>query len=201
MFKALLHKLPLIFVLFGIVLCSCDGRKSKNDLLKESIIKFKDSIEPIEIVKYFPKEYEETQTDTILSNGYAVHIKAYVSMKDAVSNEYQIDSKTTIKDVFRKRLYEINVEREGVLIFNKLINTNFFSSHGKIEKLNLSKTIVNNIEVNQELSMQDNLFLTAEIVNVSSEKAKYYKHTFFNIIIDSKGIHQLNKLHTFKNLI
>ncbi|RYH71869.1 hypothetical protein EVU94_14420 [Flavobacteriaceae bacterium 144Ye] len=116
------------YYLFAVLLCvafsSCDGRKSHKESLEESVTEFKDSIGPIENIKYFPEEYAETVTDTILSNGYRVKLKTYTDMENSVLNEFKVDT-IVHKHYYREFIASIYIEKEGVEISNLNIDKDF----------------------------------------------------------------------------
>ena len=55
----------LILVCVGFV--SCDGRKSRSESLKKSVAEFNEKQSDVVIVSYYPKEYTEVVTDTLIS--------------------------------------------------------------------------------------------------------------------------------------
>lgn len=147
-----MYKISLILIsIFSVALTNCDGRKTKSEALKESVEKFRDSIEPINIVEYIPKVYSEVKTDTILSNGFVVKIKNYTDMQNSVSHNYQVDSITTRTDIYRKWISEVSVEKDGKLIFNKIINDDFFLSEVDNNQKALTRAITSGVHFDQEL--------------------------------------------------
>ncbi|WP_248722882.1 hypothetical protein [Seonamhaeicola sp. ML3] len=198
MFRKLIRRLPLFIIVIAIGFCSCDGRKSKNDLFKASVAEFNDSIDPIQITTFYPESYREHLKDTVLSNGYSVSIKTIVDMTDSISNTYRANKTTTVKDVFRKKSSQVIVKKNDKIIFDKIIDFNFYYDNGEIPKEHLKNTLCNSVEVNQELSTGDSLYLTTDIVSVTPE---LYTHYFFNLKIDTNGSYTLNRWRAYENKI
>ena len=63
-----------------IYIISCDGRQNKRESLQKSITEFNAKYSQSESITFFPKEYTEIVTDSIVSNRVKVSIKNYSSM-------------------------------------------------------------------------------------------------------------------------
>lgn len=137
----------LILVCVGFV--SCDGRKSQSESLKESIEKFKDSVGPIEIIKYIPKDYAENVTDTILSNGFRIKIKTFTDMEHGIVDSISIKDSITSKTIRRDFLSEVTVFKNDRQIFSKTIDKSTFEKQYELIKGQLKEMILSSVWVNQ----------------------------------------------------
>ncbi|WP_372935539.1 hypothetical protein [Seonamhaeicola sp.] len=189
MYKALYKIILLLILPIIITFCSCESRQSKNDLLQESISKYKNDFKLIEVKNYYPKTYNEIITDTILSNGYTVKIKTFTDMNNAVS----VVSKTSTiyqTDYYRQVTSEVVVFKNNKLIFNKSFNSNFLKQH-VFENKNSNNFINNYVYVDEAASLNSNkLVLIASQISPKSNTKDIYK-----IEIDETGLFTLNKLN------
>ncbi|WP_406683670.1 hypothetical protein N1F78_13390 [Seonamhaeicola sp. MEBiC1930] len=188
MYKKFLNRLPIFLIIAFIVVCSCDGRKSKNDFLQDSITKFKDTTEPIEVIKYTPKQYTEIKTDTILSNGFTVKIKSYTDMNNSVLQTIKTSS-SVVKLNFRKVISEVVAYKNDELIFKKELNTAFF-----LENLpdidNTLEYINNEVYIDEEQSLKTN-----KLVLITSRcLPRTHNCPDYSIIIDEKGNYKVKEI-------
>lgn len=181
--------------LFGLILIliigftSCDGRKTKNQALLESIEEFKKSAS-LEVNVYVPETYLEREVDTLLSNGYRVKIRTYSDMSNSVLF-------TKIKDTinyqtnYRNFKFDIRIEKEGKLIYNesfdkKKVNTalNYKANFNSESDLyNFDKlAVLKSIQVNDDPSYVNMVLI--DIMYVIPEVDRVASHTLF---IDEKG--------------
>ncbi|WAC02845.1 hypothetical protein N7U66_04210 [Lacinutrix neustonica] len=120
-----MNKFILLILITLIGLLSCDGRdrvyKTNAEVLKAHQLLDLFS----ERVTYVPEKYTTVVTDTILSNGFRIKIKAYIDMENAV---LKISHSDGLKDKkhFRNRKAEITVKKNNKLIFSKIIDNDFF---------------------------------------------------------------------------
>ncbi|WP_299554331.1 hypothetical protein [Seonamhaeicola sp.] len=194
MYKALLNKLPLLFLLLTIAFCSCDSRKSKNDLLRESITKYKDSIEPIVIVKYIPEENRVTETDTILTTGFRYKISSSVDMNHAIIKEVATD--TVIKKYhYRKSIVKLQVFSENKLIFDATIDSTFLNNYsGLVEEIKDADLIISDLRLDPKSLLSpkaDKIFFKIRAYNPNHEL-----DVRINLHIDKKGHYNM---HTSKS--
>lgn len=180
----------LLLTLIILSILSCNGNKTKHDTLKDSVEKFKDSLETLEVEAYIPENYSEVKTDTILSNGFTISIKTYTDMKRFVTFKYNVDETLTHIDKYRDWISEVKIKKDNVLIFDKILNANFFIEQDKTLIDSVSKAINNKVWVNEDLPLEKNyVYLLGGFIFPESEKVIYY-----DIKIDSKGSYSLKKL-------
>lgn len=170
--------MPLFFGLI-ISLASCDGRKNRNDALKESVTKFKDSIKPTEIIKYFPEVYEEIETDTILNNGFRVKVKTFTDMEQNVLNEFVIDT-IHYKYYYRNYTNKLEIFYKDKLIIDEYINKSNFTKDE--DTLFWNDAILGGFSLEDININLDKVYINAFFCLVESEFCKEYK-----ISIDKEG--------------
>ncbi|MEP3836828.1 MAG: hypothetical protein ABJM36_04235 [Algibacter sp.] len=171
------------------MLLNCDGRKTKQDALKTSIIKFKDSIETIEIIEYIPKKYSEIKTDTILSNGFTVKVSSITDMDNSILKSFQKDS-ASIKQYHRKRIVTLEISLNGKLLFDKQIDTLFLKSYKGLAKSIISKDLIISdlrIDPKTSLSPKTELYMFITAYNPGDKFDKRFQLHF-----DKSGNYRLN---------
>ena len=75
-----MKNIVIIFTLITALFMSCDGRQSQRESLQNALNDFNKNQTPIDVIEYYPKEYTEIVTDTIISNTLEVKIKNYTLM-------------------------------------------------------------------------------------------------------------------------
>src|SRR5690606_3376094 len=115
-------------------------RSSDLDSLKEK--KLLDSFS--ENVQYFPKEYAEVETDTLLSNGFRVVINIKSKMDSNILVETR---KATIQEkrYYRNFIGKVTVFKENTLLLSKEITKLFVENELNNPEVDLSKYRLNNI--------------------------------------------------------
>lgn len=176
----------IIFIIFiGIVtFTSCNNTTTESDSLKQAVSKFKNTVEPIEFLEYFPNGYSEKQTDTILSNGITVHIKSYTDMNKGVVLETTKDSVSVVKEVHRKWISEIKIEKEGALIFSEIIEDDFFKKHMHLDSEKLSDCIVLDTTLYTDYYKNTDDYI---LIQTGLAHLKEKKNLFYDLKIDIDG--------------
>ena len=146
----------VIFLLLFFAFISCDGRdratKTNQEILNET--KLLDSFS--ENIQYFPKEYSEKVTDTILSNDYNIRIKLVSDMTNSVLNSFQIDS-IKYKHHYRDFSTEIIVKKKGRSIFNKNFKKSDFALRDTLNANFLNnESVMCFSRLDQEVSLKTN---------------------------------------------
>lgn len=180
----------LFFLLVTVIsFISCDGRKTKVEILKESVTKFKDSLGTLEIVEYIPKEYTEAKTDTILSNGFSISIKTYTNMKKSVTIKHKIDTITYVEH-HRDWISEVKIKKNKNLIFDKKIDKEFFLKNNIKISDYLSGAINTKVWIDEEASIEkDSISLLTVFLNPEDDDFLIYR-----IKIGNRGNYSLKKL-------
>ncbi len=179
--KNILFLIAIICIAF----ISCDGRKSKSMALKESIEEFNQNQSDIETVIYYPKEYTEVVTDTIISDGLKIHIKNYSLKNEAVlisSPKKTLQEEATYHRVFES---EIVVSTPSKIIFSGYISAAQFKEKSYDPFWN--HATLQHAWVNQELSTTHHVQVDVSFIN---PKENSYK--LFRISIGADGQEQIN---------
>lgn len=177
-----MKNLFFIIAIISIVFMSCDGRKSKNVALKESIKEFRPKESNSELVTYYPKEYTEVVTDTILSNQVKVRIRNYSLNNEAIliSDE---SSPTKIKyhRVFESDVLITAPSRE---LFKTHISAIQFASINPDEFWD--NATLQHVWLNEELSTIEDIQLEMSFINPNNESYKLFRMT-----VDKVGKQQI----------
>ncbi|MGC6430629.1 MAG: hypothetical protein ACON5F_06285 [Jejuia sp.] len=190
----------IIFIVFiGIVaFTSCNNRTTKRDSLKQAVSKFKNTVEPIEFVEYFPNGYSEKQTDTILSNGITVRIKSYTDINKGVVLEKTKDSVSVVNEIHRKWISEIKIEKEGILIFSEIIDDAFFKKHMHLDSEKLSNCIVLDTALYTDHYKNTDDYI---ILHTGLAYLKEKKNLFYDLKIDTEGRLEITDLSNIDETI
>jgi len=154
-----------------ITLSSCDGRdkafrSTQSDLFENKVL---DTFTAP--IHYYPESYAEKVTDTILSNGYKVHIKLYSDMNNAI----------IIKDEerthFRDFIVDVKITKENKSIFNDTIDKAFLLDKELFDVNATKQFLVQDFWIeNIEYNGTPTLFL--EYINPESRKNRVLKFIF-----------------------
>ena len=186
-----MNKLILLFFGLIITLISCDGRKTRNDALKESITKFKDSIKPTEVLKYIPQEYAEIETDTILKSGFKIKISSNTDMEHSILKKNFKES-SVVKQFHRKNNVDLKVSYKDNLVFNQSINFEFLKKNDQLsKKIKREDLIIRSLSIDPKslLTPKSEIYFYVTAYN-PNEKLDYR----FQLRIDNKGSYRLNGL-------
>ncbi len=154
--------------LFGLLLLlilgftGCEGRKTSQQALSESIEEFKTKVD-LETHVYIPEAYMEHEVDSTLSNGFRVKIKTYSDMEHSVHFS-KIKDTINYQTHYRNFKFDICVEKEGQLIyketFDKLkVNTTLgyredFSRTSSLYNFN-TLAVLKSISLDEENSLKN----------------------------------------------
>ncbi|WP_336129157.1 hypothetical protein [Mesoflavibacter sp. CH_XMU1422-2] len=183
-----MNKFTVLLLGIIITLISCDARDKINRLPKD-ILKEKNLLESFsERVSYFPKEYTEVKTDTILSNGYHVNVKTFTDMKSSYLRQFKHDS---INYKYHYRDYKAQVvARQNKIIFNDVIDKQYILKHDKTVSYYMETSILKSVWVNQEESLNQNKL----VLNILFTQPKSNTEKLFELVIDNKGDKKLINL-------
>lgn len=155
-----------LLLILVIAFTSCEGRKTQNQALSESIEEFNKKV-TLQVEVYEPETCVEQEVDTLFSNGFHIKIKAYTDMTNSVLF-------TKIKDTINYQTYyrqfKINVlvEKEGKEIYKQEFNKSMMNTElGYLPNLNSGSPIYNfykhavlkSIQIDEELSTEDAVFI------------------------------------------
>ncbi|HIC32808.1 MAG: hypothetical protein JXK08_08015 [Flavobacteriaceae bacterium] len=183
-----MNKFTVLILGIIITLISCDARDRINRTPKE-ILKEKNLLESFsERVSYFPQEYSEVKTDTILSNGYHVNVKTFTDMESSYLKQFKHDS-INYKYHYRDFKAEI-VASHNSIIFHDVIDKQYILKHDKAVSYYMETSILKSVWVNQEESLNQNKL----VLNILFTQPKTNTEKVFELVIDNKGDKKLINL-------
>lgn len=182
----------IVFIVFigFIAFSSCDGRERKYktniEVLKEQ--KLLDSFS--ENINYHPIEYSETQTDTVLNNGYVIKTRTYTDMEHSVLQQKNKDS-IIYKHYFRKLISEVQITKDSKEVFKNKIDEAFLSQFDIIKNLDLKLSIISAGLNQSSVLKKDSIIITCMVY-----MPKVNKLNLFDLLIDKSGKYKLEKTST-----
>lgn len=183
-----MNKFTVLILGIIITLISCDARDRINRTPKE-ILKEKNLLESFsERVSYYPQEYSEVKTDTILSNGYYVNVKTFTDMESSYLKQFKHDS-INYKYHYRDFKAEI-VASHNSIIFHDVIDKQYVLKHDKTVSYYMETSILKSVWVNQEESLNQNKL----VLNILFTQPNSNTEKVFELVIDNKGDKKLINL-------
>lgn len=181
--------LLLTFIILSIL--SCNGNKTKSDTLKASVEKFKDSLGTLENITYFPETYSETETDTILSNGFRVKIKTFTDMKHSVLNTFKQDS-IVYKHYYRELASQIVIKKNYAKATEFFIDKDFIKRNDTSFEFNkefYETATYHSIWISEfNSTISNKVFLIVSVCKPESDDCLMFK-----ITIDEKGDYKVDE--------
>ncbi|MAX69750.1 MAG: hypothetical protein CMC76_01420 [Flavobacteriaceae bacterium] len=177
----------LLIVVIGFT--SCEGRRTSNQSLADSVEEFKKTVNFQKDI-YIPETYIEREVDTLLSNGFHVKIKSYSDMSNSVLF-------TKIKDTinyqthYRNFKFDILVEKDGKIIYNKSFDKKkankafgFRSNFEQGSELHNfhELAVLKSVQVDDDPSLTNNVAIDFIYTIPETERRSYHRMT-----INSKG--------------
>lgn len=177
-----LKNIVLFLFIAAIALTIFDGRMNSHRALDKSILEFKEKVK-LTNTTYFPQNYTERVTDTILSNGYNIKVKTKTDMLSHIEVE-TIKDNIIDKEIYRHHSIEIELQHEQFGIIRRVLDQNIFqNSHNNL--------VLRAVFVDEESSLyQEGVHFKLYFLNPYSKK-----ENIFNMIIDNNGTHKI----TFQN--
>ncbi|WP_400079983.1 hypothetical protein [Winogradskyella sp. R77965] len=179
-----------LLLILGIATTSCEGRKSQNQALAESIEAFKEAT-IFEKVMYTPETYHEVVIDTLLSNGFRVKIKTYSDMNNSTLLEEFKKDTTIYKKFYREHLSDLEVYYNDSLVASKRINKSLFTNQKDLDFW--KKAILGFVSINGLKSLKNELALNIYYCVPETDICKD-----FLIIYDKKGKYTLEELEAYE---
>jgi len=178
-----------ILTLCSIALMSCEGRKTQQQALFESIEEFKKTVS-FEKHVYIPESYMEQEVDTLMSNGFRVKIKTYTDMTNAVHFS-KIKDTINYQTYYRNFKFDVSVTKDEQEIYNESFdkqrvnkafnyNTNLIAGSDLYQFNTLA--VLKSIQVNDDPAYTNRV--AVDILYSIPETDKLTSHMLF---IDKKG--------------
>lgn len=178
------------FAIICIISVSCEGRKTQNQALKESVEEFKKTVN-LEVDIYEPENYFEKEIDTLMYNGFRVKIKTYSDMDNSVLLFSKIKDTINYQSHYRNFKFDISVEKDGKLLYsesfdkekvNQTLGYNTITN-SKDPKHDFDKlAILKSIAIDKDLSTSD-----AILINLAYAIPKKSFIDWHKIRIDKNG--------------
>jgi hypothetical protein len=179
--KKIVVFIPLILLL---ILTSCDGRKSNIDRINDAVTEFNNNERLINIIDYYPKQYTEIKTDSIISKTFRVHVKNYSVMTQGILVKQFANNRNKTSQFHRVFESEITVTVNNKIIYSEHISVEKFRAFELTEFFN--NATIEHVWVNQEHSNTKNLSLGVSLINPKNKAFKLYE-----ILIDKLGNERL----------
>lgn len=180
-----MKNLFFIITIISVAFLSCDGRKSKSNALRDSIKEFNQNQSEIELVTFYPKEYTDLETDTLISNEVKVHIRNYSLDNETIliSSSGNISS----KKVNYHRVFEsdIVISTPYKHILTTHISAEQFAS--KDSDAFWNNATLQHVWLNEELSTTHDIHLDMSFINPANKSYKLYRMS-----IDINGKQAIN---------
>lgn len=184
-----MKQLVLLLLIIGIGLSSCEGRKTQNQALSESIKEFKKTVN-FETNIYIPETYIEQEVDTLMSNGFRVKIKTYSDLSNAVRFS-KIKDTINYQMHYRNFKFDISISKDDKEIYNEnfdkqKINKVFKYNANLVSGSDLynfnTLAVLKSINVNDDPSYKNMVLI--DIMYAIPESDKYAIHRLY---IDNNG--------------
>ena len=167
-----------LLVLLIVTFISCDGRyKAKRnhiDALKEA--KLFESFS--EELKFFPKEYTEIKTDTLLSNGFEIKIDYHSLENDFVIKTSKKSKDTSIRKHFKNFEANLYVLKSNIPIANNTINKSLF--YNDTNKAFLDNAIMQYAWIDYNSVTKNSVQLNTSFILPETEKFKDFVITVYD---------------------
>lgn len=179
--KKILIFITTIGVLF---FTSCDDRKSKIDRIADAVKVFNKNNRSINLIKYYPEQYTQIKTDSIVSKTFHVSIKNHSLMTDYITLKKTLKGTTQITKAHRVFESDVIVSVNNLIIYNKRMSSDKLKDSASSEFWN--HATLEQVWVNQERSNSKQLSLGLSVINPRNNTFKLYE-----ILIDKYGNERL----------
>lgn len=160
----------------------CDGRdkvyKTNKEILKEH--KLYESFS--ERITYIPENYQETTTDTIMSNGFYVKIRSYTNMNNSTLITYAKNN-LHYKNFHRNINSLVSIYKNNHKTASTLVTKQLFIDYDKSFKTLLINKVIQGVWLNQYASIINNKV----ILNVHLYEPETKIGTNFVLGFDDEG--------------
>lgn len=163
----------LIPCMVAFIFMSCDRRTSQKERLEQAVFEFNKNLNLDDLIHYYPENYTEIKTDSIISNTFKVNIRNYTSMRDEILTEESINAHQKTLTYHRVFESDILVSVEDNTIYNHHISVE------KFKDISASKfwenATLEHVWVNQDTSTPVQLTLGVSFINPKDNTYKLYE--------------------------
>ena len=151
-----MKQLLILSVCFGI-LCftSCDGKERALKIAHQNAEDSTLSKSFFESTEYFPKDYTESITDTLLTNGFRVKMLFASDMKDNLLREFKADT-IHYKHYYREFNLKKVAHKNDSELLNQFIDKAYLIEQNQENKALLKDAIMHYAGIDQEASLLKN---------------------------------------------
>lgn len=169
-----LKNIGLLLVIVSLTLINCEGRKTPEQSLKESVEAFKAKT-TIEDINYTPERYSEVKIDSTLTNGFSINVKHYTDMKHAFVLTKSKDNRIE-KINFRHWISDLKISFNNNIVVNTKVNNSF------IKQLSTTQNDFNysHLEILQEKSTKDSITINLYALKPKSKDYLIYELKVYN---------------------
>ena len=168
-----MKKILILVILICVGFVSCDGRKSRSEALKSSIEEFNKKQSDLVIITYYPKEYTEVVTDTLIANYVNIHVKNYSLASESLLISINDQKIPKIRKEHRVFESEVVISTPLKEILNTHISAELFKNTFYDEFWN--HATLEHVWVNQELSKSNDIKLDISFIDPSNNSYKIYR--------------------------
>ncbi|MCC1485607.1 hypothetical protein [Winogradskyella immobilis] len=179
--------LYLLLFIVSVAVTSCDGRKTNQQSLTESIESFKKK-NTFEEHLYIPQNYLKRETDTILSNHYSVNIKTFTDMESDILKSIK---KGNINYSYHHRniISQIHVKQNNSTVIHQSINKSFIAKYTNDQAV-IDNSILQGAWLNQNLSLEDTI-----VIDLAYKEIDTKKDFLYQLSINKNGNIRVNRLN------
>ncbi|MEY8848935.1 hypothetical protein AB9K26_08970 [Psychroserpens sp. XS_ASV72] len=186
-----MKKFIFVLAIAALAFSSCNHKGSSREQLQNAIEDFSKKQTTLENISYFPENYTEVQTDSLIANSFKVSIKNYSIMdKDILLKSSRKHNEINL-EYHRVFESEIKIVHENKTILETIINAQGFKQNS--EDVFWNDATLEHVWVNQQQSNKDQLFLNISFLNPKSKAYKLYEFVVFS---DGNKIVELKEAHS-----
>lgn len=180
-----MKKSILLLFIVAIAMFSCNRYESKRENLQNSISEFSKKHSYLNLVaQYYPEEYTEVQTDSIIANKFKVRIKNFTNMNAQILMSSETDETKTKLNYHRVFESEITIASATKQLFSSTIKAKDFKDNTQPEFWN--NATLEHVWVNQETSNSKELFVEISFLNPKNNAYKLYE-----LVVNTEGQQRL----------
>ena len=183
-----MKKIIILSILLTLIFfTSCDGKDRARTSLEEKIANKDLPSSFFEKTEYFPKEYIEVISDTLINNGFRVEIKTFSDMNNSYIREF-VKDRIKYKEYYRDFLSSITIWKDNKEVFFNTVDRDFFETRISSNK-ELNDMTFHNVWLDDETST----FTNTIVLNSLFCKPKTNECVVYKMIIDETGYFTLKE--------